>query len=74
MYSYTCIIINNYMYTCIIIIIQWNPPIPDTLGTNICVLIKGVDLYYKAQFRTFIGVLNTGVSSIEVVIINNTVV
>ena len=58
----TCIIINNYMYTCIIIIIQW------TLGTNICVLIKGVDLYYKAQFGTFVRVLNTGVSSIEVVI------
>ena len=31
----------------------------------ISVLISGVNLYYKAQFGTFVSVLNTGVSSIE---------
>ena len=34
---------------------------PDYRG----VLISGVNLYYKAQFGTFVSVLNTGVSSIE---------
>ena len=29
------------------------------------VLISGVNLYYKAQFRTFVIVLNTGVSSFQ---------
>ena len=28
-----------------------------------CVLISGVNLYYKSQFGTFVSVLNTGVSS-----------
>ena len=34
---------------------------PDYRG----VLISGVNLYYKAQFRTFVSVLNTGVSSFQ---------
>ena len=29
------------------------------------VLISGVNLYYKAQFGTFVSVLNTGVSSFQ---------
>ena len=29
------------------------------------VLILGVNVYYKAQFGTFVSVLNTGVFSIE---------
>ena len=28
-------------------------------------LISGVNLYYKAQFGTFVSVLNTGVSSFQ---------
>ena len=41
---------------------QWNL---DSIGTNMCldyrgVLISGVNLYYKAQFETFVSVLNTG--------------
>ena len=34
---------------------------PDYRG----VLISGVNLYYKAQFGTFVSVLNTGVSSFQ---------
>ena len=34
---------------------------PDYRG----VLVSGVNLYYKAQFGTFLSVLNTGVSSIK---------
>ena len=37
---------------------------PDYRG----VLISGVNLYYKAQFGTFVSVLNTGVSSFQVVL------
>ena len=29
------------------------------------ILISGVNLYYKAQFGTFVSVLNTGVSSFQ---------
>ena len=32
------------------------------------VLISGVNLYYKAQFKTFVSVLNTGVSSFQAVL------
>ena len=35
---------------------------PDYRGV---LIISGVNLYYKAQFGTFISVLNTEVSSIE---------
>ena len=50
--------------------VQWNHSIPVTLGTNNSpdyrgVLISGVNLYYKAQFGTFVSVLNTGVSSFQ---------
>ena len=37
---------------------------PDYRG----VLISGVNLYYKAQFGTFLSVLNTGVSSFQSVL------
>ena len=38
---------------------------PDYRG----VLISGVSLYYKAQFGTFVSVLNTGVSLFQGVLI-----
>ena len=37
--------------------LQWNPFISDTLGTNISVLITGVNLYHKAQFVTFVSLI-----------------
>ena len=40
----------------------WNKyKCPDYRG----VLISGVNLYYKAQFGTFVSILNTGVSSFQ---------
>ena len=65
----TCVgLSSSYSITCIIHV-QWNYcgqhwdkyKCPDYRG----ILILGVNLYYKAQFGTFVSVLNTGVSSIE---------
>ena len=58
-----------YMYstcTCTVVHLYFGHPwnkykCPDYRG----VLISGVNLYYKAQFGTFISVLNTGVSSFQ---------
>ena len=47
---------------------SWTPLLQsnmDTSGTNISVLISGVNLYYKAQFGSFVSVYITGVSSIQ---------
>ena len=50
--------VSNYMIFLNESRLQWNPSIPNTLGTNISVLITRLHLYYKAQYEIFVSVLN----------------